>query len=100
MASFLQTRCFNCGAHLELPPDFGRREECPKCGADVHCCKNCRFYDPQAYNECSEPQAEVVREKERANFCDFFQLNQKAQGGQDSTKDQLREAAEALFKKD
>ena len=60
-------------------------------------CKNCRFYDPTAYNECREPSAEVVREKERANFCDYFEAGSGKGGNQ--SKEELLSAAEALFKK-
>jgi hypothetical protein len=73
------------------------REECPKCRSDVHTCRNCEFYDPKVYNECRETQAEIVREKDRANRCDYFRPGGGA-GGVDKSA-QLRAAAEALFKK-
>lgn len=95
MAAFL---CFSCGKSLSLSAGVSRRDECPHCRADLHVCKNCQFYDSNAYNECREPQAEVVREKERSNFCDFFQAGaQNGQGG--SCKNDLMASAEALFKK-
>ena len=75
----------------------GRREECPKCRSDVHSCRNCKNYDRNVYNECKEPTADVVLEKERANFCDHFMTGSGA-GPADKQKD-LRAAAEALFKK-
>lgn len=76
----------------------GRRDECPHCRSDVHVCKNCEFYDPKVYNECRETSAEVVREKERANFCDYFSLRKNGSSAEDK-KAALRAAAEALFKK-
>ncbi len=93
----MKAYCFQCSAELAFAQTPGRREECPKCGADVHVCRNCKNYDKNVYNECREPQAEVVKERDRANFCDFFELGGKA-GGVDKQKD-LRAAAEALFKK-
>lgn len=95
--SGLALKCFNCGH--EFPAGFkpGRREECPKCHADVHVCRNCKNYDKNVYNECREPQADVVKERDRANFCDFFEFS-GASGGVDKQKDLLA-AAEALFKK-
>ncbi len=48
---------------------------CPQCGSDLHCCLNCRFYDPAKHNQCAEPQAEWVRDKESANSCDYFWPN-------------------------
>ncbi len=67
--------CFSCKAKLstELPP--ARGAECAACGADIKVCRNCRFYDPTNYNECAEPNAERVVEKERANFCEYFEFS-------------------------
>lgn len=64
----------------------------------MHVCRNCKHYDRSAYNECREPSAEVVREKDRANFCDFFTPGDGGKGAVDKKNDLLA-AAEALFKK-
>ncbi len=32
----------------------------------------CEFYDPSVVEACVEDNAEEVRDKERANFCDYF----------------------------
>jgi len=90
--------CFFCGNNLNLSPEVGRREECPKCHSDVHVCKNCHFYDRNSYNECREPQAEPVKEKDRSNFCDYFQLSGKSGSTSGSSKEDLKAKAEALFK--
>ena len=49
-----------------------RRAGCERCGAALHCCLICAFHDPSAYNECSEPGAERVVDKQAENFCDYF----------------------------
>jgi len=89
--------CFSCGTENQVAERVGRRDECQKCMADLHACKNCRFYDSSAYNECKETSADVVKEKEESNFCDFFE----AGSGTFSTSDRDSQlaAAEALFKK-
>jgi hypothetical protein len=90
--------CFSCQKELKFSDlKIGFREECPYCRADVHVCKNCLFWDPKVYNECKETAADVVREKDRANYCEFFKL--KCSSGVDSQKVDLRAQAEALFKK-
>lgn len=90
--------CFSCGKEIPVSGIIGRRDECSRCRADVHVCKNCEFYDPKVYNECRETSADVVREKDRANFCDYFSPRQGG-GGLEDKKAALRAAAEALFKK-
>lgn len=90
--------CFSCSHKLVYPDRIGLREECEKCRADVHVCKNCDFYDPKVYNECREPQADVVKEKDRSNRCEYFRPSTRTGGGIDKAA-ALKAAAEALFKK-
>jgi hypothetical protein len=92
-------QCFSCQKELLFSDaKISFREECPHCLADVHACKNCLHYDPKAYNECRESVADVVREKDRANYCDHFILAEGRAMGIDKSA-QLKAAAEALFKK-
>ncbi len=64
--------CSACGDVAVFDGVVGRSARCRRCGADLRCCNNCRFCDASAYNECGEPSAERVVEKDRANFCDYF----------------------------
>ncbi len=66
--------CWKCDEVIELPHGSRvlSRDTCPKCDYDLHSCRNCQFYDPSKHNQCAEPQAEWVRDKEAANYCDYF----------------------------
>jgi len=64
--------CFKCGAPYTSNGPVGRQAVCLKYDTDLHCCLNCRFYSPNAGNECDEPKAEWVRDKDRANYRDYF----------------------------
>jgi len=66
--------CAQCKKDFHLTGSIGRGDTCPFCGADLRCCLNCRHYDTAAYNQCREPNAERVLEKDRSNFCDFFSV--------------------------
>ena len=92
-------KCHACAAEMRFEGFPGRRDECTACGADAHTCKNCQHYDRSAYNECREPQAEVVREKDRANFCDFFYPSAGDGATANGARQDLLSAAEALFRK-
>lgn len=71
--------CWKCGESIEgLPLPLARLAACTGCGADLHNCKMCRFYDTQVSNQCLEPIAEMVTRKEVANFCGYFQLSANA----------------------
>ena len=71
--------CWRCGAGLaKIPLPLGRRDECPECLADLHVCKMCLYFDAQVPRACKEDDAEDVKEKERANFCDYFKPNPAA----------------------
>lgn len=90
--------CFSCKKANSFQSKIGFRDECIHCRADLHACKNCEFYDAKAYNECRETSADVVREKDRANYCDFFSPKQGAISVEDQ-KTKMKAAADALFKK-
>ena len=77
------------------------RDTCPKCHSDLHACRNCQFYDPSKNNQCAEPQAEWTREKEAANYCDYFQPNLTlyARGDRPAFKaDDAKKKFDSLFK--
>lgn len=50
-----------------------RQDECRACHAALHACKLCKFYDTTVAKHCREPIAEEVRDKDRANYCDYFE---------------------------
>ena len=89
--------CCGCGAALVLEGRIGRREACPHCGHDLHCCRNCAFYDPAMHNQCREPQAERQVDKERANFCDYFRWRD-APPASTNTAAAARAGLDALFR--
>lgn len=91
--------CWKCGAPLtEIPLPFGRTAECPRCRVELHVCRMCEFFDPTVAQSCREPVADVVKEKERANFCDYFRPAPDAyQPSNDAEASAARAQLEALF---
>jgi ribosomal protein L40E len=93
--------CWKCGASLAaltLPLPLRRLEACPACNAELHVCRMCADYDPAVANSCREPIAEEVREKDRANFCDYFQPRPDAFTPPDKAAiDSTKTALDALF---
>lgn len=89
--------CWSCG-HALTAVDFGREARCPSCGKGTHACRNCRFYAPGRANDCLEPIAERVVDKERPNFCDLFEPVQRDGPAAKPSADDLKAAAEALFR--
>lgn len=91
--------CWRCGAPLaELTPPIERRDECPSCHAQLHVCKFCEFHDPQVAKQCREPVAEEVKDKERANFCDYFKPDPGAYQPKDASEaDRAKAGLDALF---
>jgi hypothetical protein len=91
--------CWKCSADLHaLPRPFGRRAECPACHAELHVCRMCRHFAPGKSKQCMEPMAEEVKDKIRANFCDWFQEgpNGAAPGKSDAAAT-ARKALDDLF---
>lgn len=69
--------CHACGGELDLFVKVSRTDRCDHCAADLHCCKNCVFYEPGAANDCREPMTPHVGDREKANFCASFQMSNK-----------------------
>ncbi len=67
--------CWKCGTAIQADNPIGRTLTCDTCGLDIRSCRNCRFYSPGSYHDCDERVDEAVTDKERANFCEMFQLN-------------------------
>jgi hypothetical protein len=71
--------CFRCGASLAaLSLPLSRRDACPSCGVHLHVCRMCNFFDPAVPKQCREDDAEEVTDKDRVNFCEWFQPSANA----------------------
>src|SRR5262245_27496521 len=88
--------CHFCGTSLDPKMRIVRDTSCPKCGRDLHACVQCRHYDRHAHNQCREPQAEWVTDRERRNFCDYFLLNPAGGKGAAASKDRATSARSKL----
>lgn len=91
--------CYKCNSPVdyELNKKVSRSAECPKCKTSLKCCKMCVFFELTSYNECKEPVAERIIEKEKPNFCDYFMMQVGPRKIQN--KDEIVSAASSLFKK-
>jgi len=93
--------CHRCGQEI-LAAKPQRTDSCPACHSDLKCCLNCRFFDRAVNNQCAEPQAEWCPDKEKANFCEFFELRETTIGGPGggrSDKERAKATFDSLFKK-
>jgi hypothetical protein len=88
-------KCHKCGNIIEMEK-VSRRDECPSCGSDLRVCLNCSLYDVTRANQCFESQVEKVKEKDRSNYCDFFQFREEGQ--KISGKEEAEKLWKGLFK--
>ena len=94
--------CWKCGTTIETKPGerVSSRDACPQCGTDLHSCRNCRFYDTSKNNQCAEPQAEWVRDKEAANYCDYLQPSSRIAGrpAESQSAEDVKKKFDSLFR--
>ena len=98
----MATACYKCGEDLGIALNsvISRNATCSKCKSDLRCCFNCKFFDKQSYNECKEPQADRVVDKDRSNFCDYFSLREGQFSGKNSEdKNKKLSELDNLFKR-
>ena len=91
--------CWKCKKEIEVS-QISRSTECPLCHADLHTCKGCRHYSSGSHYDCKEAVDELISDKEKGNFCDFFQVNANFSACTESAStkaDDAKKAFAALF---
>lgn len=94
------SRCSQCGTVLSGMPPGGL---CPKCGFELHSCKQCNYFDPGSRFECMQPVPKRIEKKDARNDCSFYEMR-VAREKETSTParqrpNDARQAFENLFKK-
>ena len=64
------SRCYNCAT--TLPPETDLTGSCPKCHAELHCCKQCSHFEPSTRFQCLKPIPVRIPVKDKANDCISF----------------------------
>jgi len=97
-------KCNQCGQIRQNLGDLTNDETCLRCGADLHSCGNCRFFDTTTLWECRENIPARVPGKHARNECTFFSPKivrdlAADKAGKLQTPDDARKAFDALFNK-
>jgi len=94
------SRCAQCGTVLQGVSGEGI---CPKCGFELHSCKQCTFFDPGSRFECMKPVTLRIAKKDMRNECAIFEIrvtHEKETSTPASLRpNDARAAFENLFKK-
>ncbi|HEX4438434.1 MAG TPA: hypothetical protein VH854_00085 [Thermoanaerobaculia bacterium] len=95
-------RCKHCSEKVLDLEGVGFESVCSKCGASLHACSQCTYFDTSARWECTQPIPARIASKSAANTCTFFApaktfdlMGSRAV----ATPDDARSAFDALFKK-
>ena len=96
MLLFCMASCYSCGTAFEIDRVY-RTSVCPNCGTAVKVCKNCKFYESGAQWDCRETISEPVRDKERVNYCEYFQLANATRGPDNVKAKAARQDLDKLF---
>ncbi len=65
------SRCAQCGTVLGTVAADGT---CPKCGFELHSCKQCMYFDPGSRFECMQPVKDRVAKKDAKNDCGLYEM--------------------------
>ncbi len=92
------SRCASCA--LVLPVGIDLQGRCPKCGFELHSCKQCAFFDTGARFECTQPITTRIPRKDIRNQCSFYSLRTTVERETSTSKPlDARQAFENLFRK-
>ena len=94
------SRCSQCGTLLSmLSEPLG---QCPKCGFELHSCKQCTYFDPSRRFECMQPVPERIPKKDARNDCTFYSISVRVEKqtstGLAAQPNDARKAFDNLFK--
>ena len=64
------SRCYSCS--VTLPPGTDFTGPCPKCAAQLHCCKQCSHLEPSTRFQCMKPVPARIAIKDKQNDCTLF----------------------------
>src|SRR5579864_1696250 len=70
LQNVVAARCFNCST--ALPQDVDWKGVCPKCGSELHCCKQCAHFEPSTRFQCLKPVPVRIAVKDHNNDCNLF----------------------------
>ena len=94
------SRCAQCGALLELQ---SVSVQCPKCGFQLHSCRQCSYFDTSKRFECMQLVPVRIPRKDERNDCTFYSISVRVEKETSTPAAQrpndARQAFEALFKK-
>lgn len=94
------SRCTQCGVVLQ---GMGVEGKCPKCGFELHSCKQCTYFDPGSRFECMQPIKERIAKKDERNDCELFEIRVTREKETSTPAQQrpndARAAFDSLFKK-
>ncbi|NGX56228.1 MAG: hypothetical protein K1060chlam5_00465 [Candidatus Anoxychlamydiales bacterium] len=81
-------KCFKCKKQIDLQnKKIGFKDYCDYCDFDLHICKNCKNYSIGKPNDCYIPNIDIVLDKEKNNFCEYFEPNNQIKEKKSSKKD-------------
>ncbi|MCL4814079.1 MAG: hypothetical protein KJ061_16430 [Vicinamibacteraceae bacterium] len=91
-------RCAACG-HQFTGSLYAADAVCLRCGAALHSCAQCSFFDPGARFECMQPVTVRIMPKDAANQCRLFEPRVKVERETTSRRpDSPHKAFDDLFK--
>ncbi len=91
-------RCASCAAILPAGIDLSGK--CPRCGFELHSCKQCAHFDTSSRYECTQPVLVRVAKKDAKNACLFYSPRLTVERETSSARPHdARQAFEDLFKK-
>jgi hypothetical protein len=77
--------------------------QCPKCGFELHSCKQCAYFDPGSRFECMQPIPVRIPRKDARNDCQLYEMRvtreKETSTPAVARPNDARQAFENLFKK-
>lgn len=87
--------CWQCGQNIEK---IGFRAFCARCGAYLHSCKGCKYFQEGLANDCRIPGTDRIADRSANNFCDEFSPLNEQRTSEKKDLGKSKTCFESLFK--
>jgi ribosomal protein S27E len=92
-------RCNRCGNELTVAAAWSPDSTCTRCGADLHACAQCSYFDTSAAFECQKPIPARISPKDARNTClEFEPRTTVERETKSAAPNSARKAFDDLFK--
>ena len=91
--------CSRCGTSWSGYGQPRPREVCEGCGAYMHTCLNCHYFDREQTHSCTLPKTDFIGGRDILNYCEEFRILDTMRRARENRVSRAKQTWESLFRR-